>query len=228
MAKVSRTRSHDLVELLVHTGRISEDESKTVRDEMGASDEFPEQIMLRRGLVTEEGLVQTLVTQFSLPYIRTEQYFSDKEALSSLPVEFMLKHRVVPLDKFGDLLVLAVAGVIGSNVLEEISRRTNCQVRLYATTVSDLERKLGRISEEILGPPEAETQQEGEDAEGVAEVEGEIAVAGQEDGQGDVESEIDEISHEAEKVFEDLRRDLERFGTGDSEVVEEDGESFPR
>ncbi len=117
------------------------------------------QVLVELGYITEYDLAKSLATQFQFPYINPAYYSIDRDIIDQIPAELMYKHVFMPLDKFGNLLVVAMAGLLSEDIMQELKRLTGCDVRIYISTARDVKAALEKevpidpkLRKEIEGP----------------------------------------------------------------------------
>jgi hypothetical protein len=117
------------------------------------------QVLVELGYITEYDLAKSLATQFQFPYINPAAYAIDRDILEMLPVDMLYKYVFIPLDKFGNLLIVAMAGLLPEELVHDIKKRTGCDLRVYIATARDvravLEKDLPidpKLRKEIEGP----------------------------------------------------------------------------
>jgi hypothetical protein len=117
------------------------------------------EVLVQLGYITEYNLAKSLATQFQFPYINPASYQVDRAILEMLPVEMYYKYIFIPLDRFGNLIIVAMAGLLPEDVVHDIKKRTGCDLRIYISTAQDvravLERELpidAKLRKEIEGP----------------------------------------------------------------------------
>ena len=135
-------RRAQLGEILRDDGYISQEQLDAATEEQKLSGGLLGEILVSLGFVTEWEVAKCLVKQLQLPFIYTTLYDSPKEAIDLLPHAFLHQHRIVPVDIFGKTLVLATAGNIDNEVVEEIEESTQLGVALYISLSTDIHRKL--------------------------------------------------------------------------------------
>lgn len=136
------TRLKKLGELLVQEALVTEGDLRTALDEQKRSGGLLGEILVAHGRITEWDLARCLVSQLQLPFIYTTNLEIPPEALSLLPHPFLHQHRIVPLDIFGKTLVLATAGSLSQEVVQEIEQNTQLEVMLYIALSSDVQKTL--------------------------------------------------------------------------------------
>jgi hypothetical protein len=117
------------------------------------------QVLVALGYITEYDLAKSLATQFQFPYLNPSFYATDREVLDLLPPEMLYKYVFIPLDKFGNQLIVAMAGLLNEDVVQEIKKKTGCDIRVYISTARDvravLEKEVpidAKVRKEIEGP----------------------------------------------------------------------------
>jgi len=135
-------RRAQLGDILCDEGYISDEQLTAAADEQKMSGGLLGEVLVTLGYVTEWEVAKCLVKQLQLPFIYTTLYDSPKEAIDLLPHAFLHQHRIVPVDIFGRTLVLATAGNIDTDVVEEIEESTKLGVALYISLNTDIHRTL--------------------------------------------------------------------------------------
>jgi len=147
------------------------------------------EILVEMKVVSEKDIAESLCTQFSCPYVSTEQYFVSGDVASLIPIEVMRKYLLVPVDKFSNILTIAVAGALSEEVVQEIQRLTGCDIHVFVSTMSDirstierLEKQSKRSSEEDKSVSEVTPKRRRAPVKGEEEIpEGETEEAGSEE-----------------------------------------------
>jgi hypothetical protein len=117
------------------------------------------QVLVALGYITEYDLAKSLATQFQFPYINPSFYAVDRSVVELLPAEMLYKYVFIPMDKFGNQLIVAMAGLLNEDVVQEIKKKTGCDIRVYISTARDvravLEKEVpidAKLRKQIEGP----------------------------------------------------------------------------
>lgn len=97
--------------------------------------------------MAERNIAETVATQYSFPYLEPDQYYISGDIIHLLPMEIIEKHAVVPLDRFGDILTVVVAGPLDEEVIKEIEQTTGCRVHIFVSTVSAVKKTVDTLKE---------------------------------------------------------------------------------
>ena len=105
------------------------------------------QYLVRKGLVGEYNLVETLSKQLNIDKYNTDQYPFDPSLSQLIPVEYAQKYQLAPIRKKGRLLTIATADPLDINALDTIERMTNCEVEPSVGT----EREINQLISNLYG-----------------------------------------------------------------------------
>jgi len=85
-------------------------------------------LLLEEELVRDWELSRVASELFGLPFVTVEAYEPSAGARRGLDPEFLLRHGLVPLDRFGDLLVVLMPAAVTSDILGELALQAGAQV----------------------------------------------------------------------------------------------------
>ena len=136
-----------LGEILIERGMINRgqlEEALKIQKEQG--------LLLGEALVdlkytTEENIVQALTAQYGFPYLPLSNYEIAPEVLSVVPITICKKYCLIPIDKIGKSLTLAMANPLSLNALEDVEMVTKCMVQAFVSTTSDIKAAIKRYYE---------------------------------------------------------------------------------
>ena len=147
MKHFRKTVNKQLGEILIERGIISRaqlDEALQSQKENG--------LLLGETLVTlkhvsEEDIVQALTCQYGFPYLPLTSYEIAPEVLATLPVNICKKYCLIPIDKIGKSLTLAMDNPLNLQALEDVELVTGCVVQAFVSTTSDIRNAIKRYYE---------------------------------------------------------------------------------
>ena len=149
VARIHRMTKKRLGELLVDEGLITEEQVQEVLAEQKKTRGLFGEILVSKAYVTESDIARTIARQFSIPFISAQGYDIPHEVVELFTFDMMEKYQFVPIDRFGDVLTVVIAGVMDSRILEEIEKTSGCTVQVYAGTASDVTETLKKLSAAI-------------------------------------------------------------------------------
>ncbi len=87
---------------------------------------------------TEEEIVQALTCQYGFPFLPLSNYEISPEVVAAVPVDVCKKYCLIPIDKIGRSLTLAMANPLNVQALEDVERITSCVVQAFVSTASEI------------------------------------------------------------------------------------------
>jgi len=122
--------------------------------EEGMNIQKEQKILLGEALVnarytTEENIVQALTTQYGFPYLPLSNYEIAPEVLAVVSISVCKKHCLIPIDKIGKSLTLAMANPLNLEAFEEVELLTNCTVQAFVSTGMDVKAAIKRYYESV-------------------------------------------------------------------------------
>jgi type IV pilus assembly protein PilB len=152
-ATVKRTRLGDI---LVRFKHITPDQLEEARREMRLQGHALTAQIVKMGLFSEEELAGIIAKAFGRPLVDLES-LEVPDDLAKLSMDVLRKNAVLPVQRKGSVLTLAVADPYDINGLDEIAFISGCQVDVVIARESQLQARLealaeaaGRLEEVIL------------------------------------------------------------------------------
>lgn len=96
------------------------------------------QILVRLGYTSEEMVAQVLTVQYGFPYLPLKHYTIDGDFLSIIPENVARQYCLVPVERFGDTLAVAMADPLNTSAIEDIEMLSHCSVQVFVATLSDV------------------------------------------------------------------------------------------
>ena len=137
--KFERTSNKHLGELLVERGVISHEQVEAALDYQKSNENvlFGE-ALIKLGAATEEDIAQALTCQYGFPYLPLANYEIDPEILTAIPINICEQFCLIPIDKIGKSLTLAMANPLSVNAVEDVELISGCSVQVFVSTTSDI------------------------------------------------------------------------------------------
>jgi type IV pilus assembly protein PilB len=95
-------------------------------------------LLIDMGKASEWEVAATLGKQLNVPFITLAHYEIDQEVLKSIPTDLVHKYRIVPVDRTGDSLTIALADPSNIYLLDELRLLTHCQIIPVISFESDI------------------------------------------------------------------------------------------
>lgn len=96
------------------------------------------QVLINSGFLSEEDLVSTMVTQYGFPYLQLTNYEIDPDILKIIPKETALEYTLIPIDKIGNILTVAMADPLNALARDKVRKISKLNVETFIATFSDI------------------------------------------------------------------------------------------
>ena len=136
-----------LGEILVERGMINRVQLEDALKVQKAQNLLFGEALVSLKYASEENIVQALTAQYGFPYLPLSNYEIAPEVLAVVPVHVCNKYCLVPIDKIGKSLTLAMANPLNLSALEDVELVTNCTVQTFVSTASDIKAAIKRYYE---------------------------------------------------------------------------------
>ncbi len=101
-------------------------------------------ILVELGLASEWEMAAALGKQLNVPFITLSHYEIDRQVLESIPESIVRKYKIVPVDKTGDTLTIALSDPSNIYLLDELRLLTKCQIIPVISFESDIAEAISR------------------------------------------------------------------------------------
>ncbi|MCX5894455.1 MAG: ATPase, T2SS/T4P/T4SS family [Proteobacteria bacterium] len=98
------------------------------------------QVLIRMGLVSEEGMIATLGDQAGIPYVNLDNYIIDPKVLALIPENLARTFLIIPLFRIAHTLTIAMADPLNVKAIDEVRRRAGCEVDTAVSTEEQIRR----------------------------------------------------------------------------------------
>jgi type IV pilus assembly protein PilB len=138
MASARRVITKTIGQLLLEKGVIKQaqlDEGLKVQKEKGG---LLGQILAGLGYVTEEQIAQAITVQYGFPYLPLSNYDMDEAAIKMVPENVARQYCLIPIDKIGNTVTIAMADPLNTQAIEDIELVTGSSIQIFVSTATDI------------------------------------------------------------------------------------------
>ncbi|GEM_PF-1808075 len=136
MKKFDKIFKKKLANLLIDAGLINEEIAEHVRSLSERTGDLIGETLVQEGYVTETDIARELSRHLQLPFLELQNYQSSKDAADSLPPELLQRHQIVPVDRFGDTMSLAMSQHLTLDGFKEIQAKAGCDITFFVALIS--------------------------------------------------------------------------------------------
>jgi type IV pilus assembly protein PilB len=135
-----------LGDILVRLKRITPEQLETAKREMNLQGDTMTAELVKMNIFTEEELAEIISKAFGRPVLDLDVVEAPSD-LAKITPEVLRKNMVLPVQRKGNVLTLAVADPYDINSLDEIAFISGCQVDVVIVRESQLLKKLDEVSD---------------------------------------------------------------------------------
>jgi type IV pilus assembly protein PilB len=139
---IRRVNNKQLGELLLDRGIITQAQLEQglsiQRDKGGLIGE----ILVELGFVKEDDIAQSLTAQYGFPYLPLGSYDVNAEITNIIPGRVARQYLLVPIDKIGNNLTLAMSNPLNVQAIEDVELLSGCSVQTFVSTSSDIKKAI--------------------------------------------------------------------------------------
>ena len=128
-----------LGQIFLKRGLINKDQLKEALELQKKSKEFLGQILVKLGYLNERNLVMGLSMQCNIPYLPPLRYKTNADMAAIIPKDFAVSNHVICMDKFEDVLTIAIANPLDEALLEKIVQISKCSLGLCIATIKEID-----------------------------------------------------------------------------------------
>ena len=138
MKHFTKVNNKHLGELLIERGVINQNQLQEVLDLQKKKGKLFGEILVELKYASEEDIAQALTAQYGFPYLPLANYEIDPEVIKTIPINVCKQFCLVPIDKIGKSLTLAMSNPLNVQAAEDVELLTGCTVQAFVSTTTDV------------------------------------------------------------------------------------------
>ena len=138
MKQFKKTTNKQLGELLLERGIISQDQLKIAIDHQKTNRGLLGEVLVELRFATETDIAQALTSQYGFPYLPLANYDIDPEVVKSVPEHICRQFCLIPIDKIGKSLTLAMSNPLNVQAAEDVELITGCSIQAFVSTATEI------------------------------------------------------------------------------------------
>ncbi|MDI7268030.1 MAG: type IV-A pilus assembly ATPase PilB [Myxococcota bacterium] len=144
-----------LGELLVREKVISLGQLKQAQDEQRRSGNNLGFSLARLGHVSDEDLTKFLAAQYNIPAVNLASYEIDPEVIALIPKEVAQRHKVIPVQRAGSSLIVAMADPTNLHAIDDVKFLTAYNIEPVVASEAAIQAAIDRYYEQGISYREA-------------------------------------------------------------------------
>lgn len=137
-------------DILIKEDVINLDQLKTALEEQRSTGKRLGETLLNLGYIDEHQLVAYLSKQYGVPAINLDQFDISNDTLKLIPRESAIKHKLIPVNKSKDSIVVAMADPSNIFAIDDLKFATGKKIEVVVTS----ERSVTKAIEKFYGSEE--------------------------------------------------------------------------
>lgn len=136
-----------LGDVLVKAGALTPEKLEQALQMQRKTGGYLGEILLNSGFITEKTFAYALSLQYgqNLPFMNLNKYKLTPEVVKLVPKEFVNRYKVMPVDRFRDILTLAIANPESiDGAIEKLAELTGMKIEVLLTTTEQLNKAIAK------------------------------------------------------------------------------------
>lgn len=100
------------------------------------------EILVGLEFAKEDDIAQALTAQYGFPYLPLDNYEIDPEIIKLIPQNVAEQYLIIPVDRLGSNLSIALANPLSSEAVEKVEKITGLNLQVFVSTASDIRRAI--------------------------------------------------------------------------------------
>lgn len=138
-------RSSKLGDILIKSREITRPQLEAALTEQRRTSQPLGQVLMRLGYISEERLRVALCRQLHIRFFSLDTIILDPTLRGLVSEKFAMKHRMVPVSRVGNLLILAMDDPTQTRLVDDLQRSTGLKIEVITSTSADIARALERL-----------------------------------------------------------------------------------
>ncbi len=138
MKIVRKAVNKHIGELLIERGAISQQHLEKALEHQRQYPALLGEILLELKFVSQEDIAKAITSQYGFPFLPLSDFEIEKEAIAVVPRNICERFCLIPIDRIGKSLTLAMANPTNIQAIEDVELITGCAVQSFVSTPGDI------------------------------------------------------------------------------------------
>jgi len=139
MKNFNKATNKHLGEVLVERGVINHEQLNiSIEHQKKNPGNLLGEVLVELKFATEKDIAQALTCQYGFPYLPLGSYEIDADVIQSVPEKICRQFCLVPIDKIGKSLTVAMSNPLNLRALEDVELITGCSVQVFVSTATEI------------------------------------------------------------------------------------------
>lgn len=142
---MKKTDKRKLGDLLVQADMLTVKQLKKALAEQERTGEKLGEILVKKGWVTEQNIVEVLEFQLGIPHVDLSKYAIDPKAASMISESLAKRHMLIPIQIENDRLVVAMSDPLNVYAIDDVKLATKMEVMPVIASLADVKQAIDRM-----------------------------------------------------------------------------------
>lgn len=144
MKQFKRASKKQLGELLIEKGVINHEQLNLAIEKQREKGGLLGETLVDLNFATERDIAQALTSQYGFPYLPLANYEIDEEVIKSVPENICRQFCLIPIDKIGKSLTLAMSNPLNVQAAEDVELITGCTIQTFVSTTTEVKQSIDK------------------------------------------------------------------------------------
>lgn len=143
-------------ELLIERNIITNEQLNLAIQEQERKGGYLGQHLIALGFARELDIVNCLSSQYNFAYLPLKNYAIPAEVLKLIPLKWIMIYALIPIDRVGDVLSVAMADPLNEGVIKMLEELTVCDIKAFISTYTEINEAIEKYFADELKASKAE------------------------------------------------------------------------
>ncbi len=144
MTQLNRLTKKQLGQLLIENGIITPEQLSEALEVQKKKGGLIGEVLVSLEYAKEEDIVQALTDQYGFPFLPLVCYEIDPKVISVIPENVCRQYCLIPVDKIGKSLTLAMSNPLNTHAIEDVEMITECTIQTFVSTSTDIKHSIDK------------------------------------------------------------------------------------
>lgn len=131
-------------ELLIERHIITPEQLSISLQEQELKGGYISQHLISLGFATEFDIANCLASQYDFAYLPLDNYTVPAYVLEIIPLKLIKIFSILPVDKMGRVITVAMVDPLNEGVIEMLRQITNCDIEIFISTYGELNKAINK------------------------------------------------------------------------------------
>jgi hypothetical protein len=139
-----RTISKKIGELLIERDIITPRQLEIALEQQKQQGGYISQHLIALQYASEFDIAICLSNQYNFAYLPLRHYSLSPEILKIIPLKWVMIYTLIPVDRIGRILSVAMADPLNEGVIRMLEQMTNCEIQVLISTYSEIKEAINK------------------------------------------------------------------------------------